>query len=162
MSNNRSGAVAATVALGFAAFVLGIVPAHAEPKGCPAAAIVDDSACFGRLTSVTAKDFSITGTLGGGDAPITLSGQSEAYLKSTGFANTTPDLVQQWDVAIDRVNNLDPSDPNWYANGKSRAFLPVQLNQLASQFPPETIEVRFVPDESHPGQFRLLSIQPTG
>jgi hypothetical protein len=61
------------------------------------------------------------------------------------------------------VGNLDtdPSDPNWYGNAKSRAFLPRTLNNLASQFPPDLLVVRFTPDDAQPGSFRLISIQPT-
>ncbi|MHA7731931.1 hypothetical protein [Mycobacterium sp. ML3] len=46
-------------------------------------------------------------------------------------------------------------------NAKARAFLPRTLNDLAAQFPPNTLVVRFAPDDSQPGVFRLVSIQPT-
>ncbi|CAN5521237.1 hypothetical protein BH09ACT8_BH09ACT8_50130 [soil metagenome] len=154
MLGHRIGALTATWALALPAIVLGIAVADGEVKGCPAAAIDDDGACFGRLIPVTAKDFTITGTSVGGHSPIALSGQTQAHLPSTGFVGTSSDPVQQSDAAIDRVVNS--SDPNWYGNGKARAFLPVELNQRATQFPPDTGMVRFVPDEANPGGFRLV------
>jgi hypothetical protein len=163
ISTNRIGAAAATFTLGFAPFFLGIAPAHGEPKGCPKAAIVDDSACSGRFASATANrtDGTLNGTLVGGQSPITLSGPPDAYVKSTGFASSLPDPIQQWDATIDRVNNVNPSDPGLYGQGKAEAFLPRDLNDLAAQFPPDSIVIRFVPDETYPGWFRMLSIQPT-
>ncbi|MET0451037.1 MAG: hypothetical protein ABW137_04315 [Mycobacterium sp.] len=160
MRINRIGAVAAVSVALFSTFVFGIAPAGAEPGGCPAGATVDGDACSARLTSVTAKDFTITGTLVGSQPPVTLSGQPASYLPSSGFA-TPPDTVQEWDATIERVNSLDPADPNWYGNGKAKAFLPTELNRLATQFPPEALVVRFVPDESNPAVFQLLSVQPT-
>ncbi len=64
---------------------------------------------------------------------------------------------------IDSVTNLnvDASDPNWYGNAKARAFLPRTLNDLASQFPPDVLTVRFAPSDGQQGWFRLVSIQPT-
>lgn len=158
----RVGALAATFALGSTASCIGIATAHGEPTGCPPASLVDGGACSGRLISLNAKDFTITGTLVEGRSPIVLSGGPEAYLPSTGYAGAPPEAVQQWDATISRVADLDPADPNWYGNGKARAFLPAQLNQLATRFPPGTVAVRFVPDDSIPGQFRLSLIQPTG
>lgn len=35
------------------------------------------------------------------------------------------------------------------------------LNDLASQFPPATLIIRFTPDDAQPDSFRLVSIQPT-
>jgi hypothetical protein len=55
-----------------------------------------------------------------------------------------------------------PPDPNWYSNGKSVVFLSRELNRLAAQFPPDSIVIRFVPDETPYSDFRMLSIQPTG
>jgi hypothetical protein len=168
MPSDRSGAIAA---LGAALCVLAspaafsIAPAHATPPdSCQAAAGADD-VCTAKLTSVTADTINgtITGTPVGGSAPITLWGQLEAYLKSAGFADPPPGPVQQWDAAIDNVNNArpsDPSDPGWYGEAKSRAFLPRTLDELASQLPPGTMVVRFVPDDTRPGLFRLVSIQP--
>jgi hypothetical protein len=164
MPGKRNSAAAALCAFGFAASVV-TAPAHAEPPGCPTATVVDGDACSATLTAVTANGFDLTGTPVGGQTPITVSGASEAYLLSTGFASP-PASVHEWDATIDRVNALpppgSPPDPGWYGDGKSRAFLPVQLNQLATQFPPGTVMVRFVPDESNPGLFRLLSVQPVG
>jgi hypothetical protein len=167
MPTNRVNAVTATLALGFAALFLGIAPAHGDPQGCPKAATVDDEGCFGRFASVTANttDGTITGTLVGGQSPITLTGSSDVYLKSTGYAGTPPDPVQQWDATLDRVNALPPpgvDDPNWYASGKSRVFLPRELNDLAAKFPPDSLVIKFVPDETPYSGFRMLSIQPTG
>ena len=70
---------------------------------------------------------------------------------------------RDWDATIGNVTNLgvDPSDPNWYGNAKARTFLPRTLNDLASQFPPDILVVRFAPDDTQPGAFRLVSIQPT-
>jgi hypothetical protein len=107
-------------------------------------------------------DGTITGTPVGGGAPVTLWGQLDAYLKSQGFGDAPPDPVQRWDSAIDGVVNTDPSGPDWYGAANSRAFLPRTLNDLASRFPPDTIVVRFVPDDTHSGLFRLVSIQPVG
>ncbi len=108
-------------------------------------------------------DGTITGTPVGAADPITLAGQEDAYLKSTGFADPLPEAVQDWDEAIDQVSGLDtdPADPNWYGNAKARVFLPRTLNALATQFPPDTLVVRFVADDSRPGTFQLVSIQPT-
>lgn len=169
MRKDRSRAVAATgaaiAALALPAF-LNPAPAHAGPLPdfCVPASVVDN-VCTARLQSVTANvvDGTITGAPVGGGAAVTLAGQADAYLKSTGFGNGAPDPIQQWDAAIDRVNNLsvDPSDPNWYGNAKARAFLPRTLNDLASKFPPGVLVVRFTPDDAQPGTFRLVSIQPS-
>lgn len=168
MSHNRIGAIGVVPAVLSAALILGVAPAGAEPLGCPKAAAVDGSACSGRLASVTANatDGTITGTMVGGQSPMTLTGPSDAYLKSTGFGSSPPDAVQQWDQTIDRVNGLpapgNPPDPNWYGSGKSAAFLTRQLNDVATQFPPDSIVIRFVPDATPYSGFRILSIQPTG
>ena len=61
------------------------------------------------------------GTPVGGWAPVTLWGQSDAYLKSQGFGDTPSDPIQRWNAEIDGVNNADPSGPDWYAAGKSKA-----------------------------------------
>ena len=158
-------AAAAGAALSALAFptVVNIAPSYAAPAPdiCKPAT-GDNNVCTARLISVTADmtDGTITGTPVDGGAPVTLSGQSDAYLKSTGFGDTPPDSVQRWDATIDGVTNTDPSDPNWYGNAKSRAFLPRTLNDLASRFPPDTLVVQFVPDDTHSGWFRLVSIQP--
>jgi len=121
--------------------------------------------CTARLTSVTADAINgtITGTPVGGSAAITLAGQLDAYQKSTGFDGSLPDAVHQWDSNIDSVSQLsvDPSDPNWYGNAKSRVFMPRTLNELATQFPPDILLVKFTPDDAAPGVYRLVSIQPT-
>jgi hypothetical protein len=167
MPNARSGAIAGLgAALSVLAFptILSIAPAHGDPGPdiCKPATSSDDNACTARLTSVTANstDGTITGTPVGGGTPVTLWGQSDAYLKSEGFGATPPDPVQRWDAAIDGVNNADPSGPDWYGAAKSRAFLTRTLDGLASQFPSDIIVVRFVPDDAHSGWFRLVSIQP--
>jgi hypothetical protein len=167
MPNDRIGSRAALTAAIFAAVfptILTIAPAHGTPGSdtCKPATNTGDNVCTARLTSVTANstDGTITGTPVGGGAPITLWGQSDAYLRSEGFGNAPPDPVQSWDAAIDRVNSADPSDPDWYGQGKSRAFLPRSLDELATRFPPDVIVVRFVPDDTHSGWFRLVSIQP--
>jgi hypothetical protein len=119
-----------------------------------------------RLESVTtdAVNGTITGTPVGGGTAITVAGQGDAYQKSAGFGAAPPEIVQRWDDTIDTVVslNVDPSDPNWYGNAKARAFLPRTLNDLASQFPPDTLMLRFTPDNAPSGSFRLVSIQPTG
>lgn len=167
MPNDRPGAMAALgAAISALVFptILSIAPAHGAPGPdiCQPATSGGDNVCTARLTSVTANstDGTITGTPVGGAAPVTLWGQSDAYLRSAGFGDTPPDPVQQWDATIDRVSNADPSDPNWYGQAKSRAFLPRSLDDLASRFPPNIIVVRFVPDDTHSGWFRLMSIQP--
>lgn len=167
MPNDRSDAMAALgAAISVLAFptILGIASAHGAPGPdiCKPATSGDDSGCTARLTSLTANstDGTITGTPVGGGAPVTLWGQSDAYLKSQGFGDTPPDPIQRWNAEIDGVNNADPSGPDWYAAGKSRAFLPRSLDELASRFPPDIIVVRFVPDDTHSGWFRLVSIQP--
>lgn len=145
---------------------LDVARAHAAPlpEFCVPPSVVDN-VCTARLVSVTADagNGTITGTPVGGGAVITLAGQADAYHKSAGFGGARPAAVQQWDDAIDRVANLsvDPSDPNWYANAKAKAFLPRTLNDLAGQFPPNTLMVRFAPDDAQPGAFHLLFIQPT-
>ena len=145
--------------------MLGIASAHGTPGSdihawCMPPATVDSDVCTARLISVTTNvtDGTITGTPVGGSAPLTLSGQSGAYLKSVGFGDTPPDAVRQWDSTIDRVS--DTSSPDWYGAGKSNAFLPRQLNDLAARFPANIIVVRFTPDDTHAGWFRLTSIQP--
>jgi hypothetical protein len=169
MPNNCSRAM---VAIGAAIFVpafaatLNIAPAHSAPLPgfCVPASSVDD-VCTARLTSVTANavDGTITGTPVGGGAAVTLAGQGDAYLKSAGFGDAPPDPIQRWDATIDRVNDLDldPSDPSWYGNAKSRVFMPRTLNDLASQFPKDILLVRFSPDDAQAASFRLVSIQPT-
>lgn len=152
---------AAVVAI---AAVLGIAPAHASPLPDFCAPAVDN-VCTTRLMSVTddAVNGTITGTPVGGGAPVTLAGQGEAYLKSVGFGTAPPEAVQNWDTAIDQVSSLsvDASDPNWYGNAKARVFLPRTLNGLATRFPDGSLVVRFTPDDTQPGLFRLVSIQPT-
>src|SRR5262245_41612888 len=120
MPNDRSRTVAAIGAAisGIALpAILNIAPAHAAPLPdfCVPPTVVDN-VCTARLTSVTADvvDGTITGTAVGGGVAITLAGQGDAYLKSTGFGDAPPDPVQRWDATIDSVGNtsLDPSDPN--------------------------------------------------
>ncbi|WP_431239040.1 hypothetical protein ACQ86B_04490 [Mycolicibacterium aichiense] len=146
--------------------LLSTLPAHADPLPaiCVPANVVD-TVCTARLTSVTADavNGTITGTPLGGSTAITLAGQGDAYLKSIGFGDTAPEPVQRWDSTIDSVSRLsvDQFDPNWYANAKTRVFMPRTLNDLATQFPPNVLVVRFAPDDTQPGVFRLVSIQPT-
>ncbi|MBB3750059.1 hypothetical protein FHT44_002520 [Mycolicibacterium sp. BK634] len=156
----------AAVALSTLPSVLTVAPAQADPLPvfCAPATVVDN-VCTARLTSVTADviNGTITGAPVGGGAPVTLAGQLDAYQKSTGFSAPLPDAIHQWDTNIDNVNSLsvDPSDPGWYGNAKSRVFMPRTLNDLAVQFPPDVLVVRFTPDDAAPGTFRLVSIQPT-
>lgn len=169
MPNNCSRAAVAMGATMIAfAFptILNIAPARGAPlPGFCVPASTVDNVCTARLTSVTANavDGTITGSPVGGGAAITLAGQGDAYLKSAGFGPAAPDPVQRWDTTIDGVSNLDTdqSNPNWYGNAKSRAFLPRTLNDLASQFPPDILVVRFTPDDAQRDSFRLVSIQPT-
>lgn len=167
MADYRSGvtaALGATLSVLAFAFVPSVSPAHAAPppEVCAPPGGGQDDACTARLQSVTANtvDGTFTGTPVGGGSPLTFWGQADAYLKSQGFGDGAPDAVQRWDASIDGVNNVDPSNPDWYGNAKSRAFLPRSLNDLASQFPPGVLLVRFVPDDTHSGWFRLESIQP--
>ncbi|MDA2894736.1 hypothetical protein PDG61_27755 [Mycolicibacterium sp. BiH015] len=145
--------------------VLGIAPAHAAPLPdvCVPAAVVD-GVCTSRLVSVTADavNGTFTGTPVGGGAAITLAGQADAYLKSEGFGAAPPEAVKNWDTSIEQTAGLstDPSDPNWYGNAKAKVFLPRTLNGLATQFPPNTLVVRFASDETQPDVFRLISVQP--
>ncbi|GLE53433.1 hypothetical protein [Mycobacterium montefiorense] len=163
MPDDRTSAIAAISAVLIPA-VVGIASAHAAPlpEVCSSATTGADNVCSVRLTSVTANtiDGTITGIPVGGVAPITLAGQLNAYLRSAGFGNSPPDPVQRWDAAIDRVKDAIPSGPDWYGQAKSRAFLPRELNGLATQFPPNTTVVRFVPDDANADGFRLVSIQP--
>ena len=146
--------------------VLTMTPAQASPlpEFCVPANGVDN-VCTARLTSVTADavNGTITGTPVGSGKAITVAGQGDAYLTSTGFGDARPDPVRQWDDTINSVNSLsvDPSDPNWYGNAKAKAFLPRTLNDLASQFPPDVLVVRFTPDDAAPDSFRLVSAQPS-
>jgi hypothetical protein len=145
---------------------LNIAPAHAAPLPdfCAPPNVVDNI-CTTRLTSVTADviNGTITGTPVGGGAAITVAGQGDTYLKSTGFGDARPDPIQRWDETIDGVGGLsvDPSDPGWYGNAKAKTFLPRTLNDLATEFPADTLLVRFTPDDARPDSFRLVSIQPT-
>ena len=146
--------------------VLGIAPAHATPAlpaSCTPAAVVD-GICTARLASVTADviNGTITGTPIGGTEAVTLAGPAEAYLKSEGFGVGAPEAVRTWDTTIDQVGGLpvDPNNPNWYGNAKARVFMSRTLNDLATQFPPDTLVVRFVADDAQPYALRLVSIQP--
>lgn len=169
MPNNFSRAIAAVSAaaatLALPA-VVNVASAHASPLPdfCVPSDVVDN-VCTARLTSVTAEavDGTITGTPVGGGAAVTLAGQGDAYQKSEGFGDAPPEPVQRWDETITNVNGLvvDPSNPNWYGNAKSQVFLPRTLNELATQFPPDTLTVRFTPDDAQPGAYHLVSIQPT-
>ena len=156
---------AAAVGAGMSALAVPI-PAHASPLPdfCTPVAVVDN-VCTVRLTSVTADaiDGTITGAPVGGGAAITLAGPLEAYQMSAGFGDVPPPPIQRWDSEIEGVNTLstDPNDPNWYGNAKSLAFLPRTLNDLATQFPPDTLTVRFTSDDARPGTYQLVSIQPT-
>lgn len=158
-------ACAAVFALALPAMV-NAAPAQADPLPdfCGPATVVDN-VCTVRLASVTADviNGTITGAPVGGGAAITLAGQLDAYQKSAGFSAPLPDAVQQWDSNIDSVAGLsvDPSDPGWYGNAKSRVFMPRTLNELATQFPPDVLLVRFTPDDAAPGTYRLVSVQPT-
>lgn len=144
---------------------LNIAPAHADPLPgfCAPPSVVDD-VCTVRMASVTADavNGTITGTPVGGGTAITVAGQGDAYLKSVGFGDARPHPIQRWDETIDSVNALsvDPSNPNWYGNAKAQAFLPRTLNDLASQFPPDVLVVRFTGDDAQPGSYRLVSVQP--
>jgi hypothetical protein len=164
---SRVMAIGAAMSALLVPVVLNVAPAQAAPlPGFCVPPSVIDNVCTARLTSVTADvvNGTITGTPVGGGTAITVAGQGDAYLKSTGFGAASPDPVQRWDETIDSVNSLsvDPSDPNWYGNAKAKAFLPRTLNDLASQFPPDTLRVRFTPDDAQSNSFRLVSIQPTG
>ena len=161
----RNRALAAGAFLALPA-VLNVAPAHADPLPafCGPSSVVDN-VCTARLTSVTADAINgtITGAPVGDGTTITLAGQLDAYQNSAGFGDAPPDAVQRWDASIDSVGSLgvDQFDPNWYGNAKSRAFLPRTLNDIAAQFPPDILLVRFTPDDAQPGTFRLVSIQPT-
>jgi hypothetical protein len=168
MPNDRCSAFAiagAAVALLALPAVLNIAPAQADPLPafCVPPSVVDN-VCTARLTSVTANvtDGTITGTPVGGGSAVTVAGQLDAYQKSAGFGDARPGPVQRWDEAIDSVTTLDvdPTNPNWYGNAKSRAFLPRTLNDLATQFPPNILLIRFTPDDTQANSFRLVSIQP--
>lgn len=154
-------AVAVSASLGIAS-VSGAPESDIHDTCKPPATVDNSNVCTARLISVTANstDGTITGMAVGGGAALTLWGQSDAYLKSEGFGDTPSDPIQQWDKAIDRVNNTDPASPDWYGAGKSQAFLSRELNGLAARFPVNTIIVRFMPDDSHAGWFKLVSIQP--
>ncbi|MDX1875933.1 hypothetical protein SBI67_27770 [Mycolicibacterium sp. 120266] len=162
MAHRCCGAVAVSMLV--LPIVVTATPAQAAPLPDFCTSAVGD-VCTTRLTSVTADavDGTITGTPIGGAAPVTLAGQGDAYLKSTGFGVAAPEPVQDWDATIDRVGGLsvDPTDPSWYGNAKARVFLPRTLNELATRFPPDSLVVRFAPDDGQPGVFRLVSIQPT-
>ncbi|MEZ0358273.1 hypothetical protein CRM90_23290 [Mycobacterium sp. ENV421] len=157
---------AITTGAALAALALSAAPAHADPLPdfCTPARVVGNE-CTARLTSVTADavNGTITGAPVGGGAAITLAGQGDAYLKSTGFGDSAPEPVQRWDSTIDSVSQLsvDQFDPSWYANAKTKVFMPRTLNDLATQFPPDVLVVRFTPDDAQPGVLRLVSIQPT-
>jgi hypothetical protein len=156
-------AVGAAVSVLSLPAVLNVALAHAAPLPdfCVPPSLADN-VCTARLASVTANvtDGTITGRPVGGGTAITLAGQVDAYLKSVGFGAAPPAPIQRWDTTIDDVGTPDPSNPNWYGDAKSRAFLPRTLNDLATQFPPNILVVRFAPDDAQPGWFRLVSVQP--
>ena len=166
MSNRYTRAMATmgAIAVLTSPAVLNTAPAQGAPlPGFCAPASVVDGVCTARLASVTADavNGTITGAPVGGGATVTLAGPGPAYLKSTGFGASPPDPVGRWDAAIDGVSPVDPSDPNWYGNAKANAFLPRTLNQLATEFPPGILVVRFAADGAQGDPFRLVSIQPT-
>jgi hypothetical protein len=103
----------------------------------------------------------LTGTPVSGGAQVTIRPAlfgPEAYLKSTGFGDTPPGSVRQWDEAVDRLTAQDtfPSPlPPFAVIGNTR-----DLMQLASQLPPKTIVVSYVPDTYYPGYFSLTTMQP--
>lgn len=146
--------------------VLTAAPAHATPlpSFCGPDAVVD-GICTTRLATVTTDvvDGTITGTPVGGTEAVTLAGPGEVYLTSDGFGATPPEPIRSWDTSIAQVSGLDvsPADPNWYGNAKAKVFLSRTLNGLATQFPPDSLVVRFTADEAQPGVFQLVSIQPT-
>ncbi|MCV7423313.1 hypothetical protein H7K45_22425 [Mycobacterium yunnanensis] len=150
--------------LGWGGLITGVAPALADPPTCPPGAVVVDDGCSARFSVLSADDVNgtLTGTPAGGNAPITVFGEPQLYLPSTGFGGSPPGAVQQWDATIQRVGAADPGDPNWYGRAKANAFLPRQLNQLATQMPANTLVIRFVPDGTDPHISRLSSIQPVG
>ena len=157
--------LAAPAVLSLVPGVLSTAPAHAAPlPDVCVPAVVVDGVCTTRLVSVTADvvNGTITGTPIGGGAAISLAGQADAYLKSEGFGTTPPEAIKNWDTSIEQTASLstDPSDPNWYGNAKAKVFLSRTLNGLATQFPPESLVVRFTSDEPQPNVFGLVSIQP--
>jgi hypothetical protein len=169
MSNDRrrvTATVGAAISVLTFPAALSMAPAHAAPLPafCAPPSVADD-VCTARLTSVTADvvNGTITGTPVGDGTAITLAGQGDAYLPSTGFGDAPPELIQRWDDTIGSVDNLnvDSSDPNWYGNAKAKVFLPRTLNDLATQFPPDILVVRFTTDDAQPEVFRLVSIAPT-
>jgi hypothetical protein len=122
MPNDRRRAVAAigaSVSVLALPTVVNAATANADPlpEFCGPSSVVDN-VCTARLASVTANavDGTITGTPVGGGSAVTLAGQGDAYLASAGFGDARPDAVQRWDTALNGVNDLDPSDPNWYGN----------------------------------------------
>jgi hypothetical protein len=152
----------ASMTVVFATLILGAAgtpPAHAQPQACPVGATSEAGACIVRLASVAADsaDGSLTGTPIGGTTPITVFGEPESYRASEGFGDSPPDAVQQWDATIARV--MDPPNSD-YGQSKARAFLPRQLNALATLFPPGTVVLRSAPDPADPHLFVLQSIQP--
>ncbi|AKK26470.1 hypothetical protein [Mycobacterium sp. EPa45] len=166
MPHARTRAVAAVAAPVLSVGAPTIAVSHADPlPGFCVPAHVVDNVCTTRLTSVSADavNGTITGTPVGGNTAITLAGQGDAYLKSAGFGDAVPEPIKQWDTTIDSVGSLsvDQFDPNWYGNAKTRVFMPRTLNDLATQFPTNTLLVRFTPDDAAPGVFQLVSIQPT-
>ena len=166
---NDSGRAMAAIGTAISVLTIQAVMTTAPARGDPLPGFcvppsVVDNVCMARLMSVTADAVTgtITGTPVGGGVPVTLAGQGDAYLKSTGFGDASPDPVQQWDATIEGAGSLDtgPSDANWYGNAKAKAFLPRTLNELANQFPPDILVVRFVADDTQADSFRLVSIQP--
>ncbi|VAZ72148.1 hypothetical protein LAUMK4_00868 [Mycobacterium persicum] len=162
--SRRMTTIGAIAVLSFTALV-NVAEAHGAPLPdlCVPPNVVEN-VCTARLKSVTADvtDGTITGAPVGGGAAITLTGPTDAYLKSAGFGGTPPDPVQRWDAEIERIGNLsvDPSNPSWYNDAKAVYLLPRTLNDFASRFPPGVLVVRFTPYDDHPGWFWLVSIQP--
>ena len=161
---NHTRTVATIVALSVAADG-GAPPVLADPLPSYCVPAAADGTCSVRLESVTSDviNGTITGAPMAGGSAIVLAGQGDAYLPSSGFGDAAPESIRRWDETVAAVNTLsvDPSDPNWYGNAKAKVFLPRTLNDLAATFPPGSLVVRFAPDESQPGVYRLTSIQPT-
>lgn len=148
--------------LAFAGVLLAVPAAAGADPGCPTGYTPDGDGCTARLTAVSADSTAgtLTGFPLGGMTPITIFGEPGFYLPSNGFGSAPPPLVTQWDAVIAGVGATSPADPGWYGEGKARAFLPRQLNDIATRLPSGSVVIHGVPDPMDPHLFTLRSIQP--
>ena len=144
-------------------------PGNITPTDTPGPGPDTAGPAIARLTSVSydLTDMTnyptgkLTGTPVDGGAPLTIRPTlfaKNAYFKSAGFGDTPPDSVRRWDEAIEELSAPDNSTspaPPFAAIGNTQILV-----KLATQLPPRTIVVSYVPDTYDPTNFSLVTMQP--